>query len=125
MKLGEIIKARAAVSTLYREKLPVKLAYKFIKFLQKTQKDEDFLNEKLREIADEFGERDEKGEFVLTPEGGVRVKADMQKDCVAKTTELNEVTVDDPDIRFTLEELEELKLSVESLTALEPILNED
>ena len=125
MTLNDVLKARTVVSAVYREKMPVKLAYKFMKFLKITQKDEDFVNEKTREFIEEYGERDKDNQFVYTDNGGVKVKADKHEECVAKMTELRNTEVDDYEITFTVNELEDLKLSVEDITALSPFIVEE
>lgn len=125
MKLGEVIKARTVIGTLYKEKISVKLAYKFMKFINATQKDEDFLNEKMQEIIKEYGERDDKNKFVEAAGGGIRIAPDKQKECMEKTVELDETEVDDPGMTFTLDELDELKLSIVDMNALYPFIKEE
>ena len=125
MKLGEVIKARTVIGTLYKEKISVKLAYKFMKFINATQKDEDFLNEKMQEIIKEYGERDDKNKFVEAEGGGIRIAPDKQKECMEKTVELDETEVDDPGMTFTLDELGELKLSIVDMNALYPFIKEE
>ena len=125
MKLKDIIKARSVLSTLYKEKISVKLAYKFMKFINTTQKDEDFLNEKMQGIIEEFGERDENNEFTKLENGGIRIRPDKQKECMDKTIELDETEVDNPNITFTLDELDELKLSIVDMDALNPFIKEE
>ena len=125
MKLKDIIKARTVIGTLYREKISVKLAYKFMKFINATQKDEDFINEKMQEIIKEYGERDEKNKFVEAEGGGVKINPDKQEECMAKTIELDKTEVDDPGIVFTLDELDELKLSIVDMNALYPFIKEE
>jgi len=125
MTLNDVLKARTVVSMVYKEKMPVKLAYKFMKFLKTTQKDEDFVNEKTKEFIEEYGERDKDNQFVYTDTGGVKVKADKHEECAAKMAELRDTEVDDYEITFTIDELEDLKLSVEDITALSPFIVEE
>ena len=123
MRLSEIIKARMTVAMLYREKIAGKLAYKFLKFLTATETDERFYREKLQEIIEKHGEKDEKGKFIET-ETGIQIKKECRDDCHKAIVELESTEVDKPSLSITYDELEDIKISTEGMTSLFAFIEE-
>lgn len=123
MKLFEIIRARMIVATLYKEKVAGKLAYKFLKFLTATETDERFYREKLQEIIEKYGEKDEKGKFIET-ETGIQIQKEYRDDCQKAIVELESTEVDKPSLSITYDELEDIKISTEGMTSLFAFIEE-
>lgn len=123
MRLSEIIKARMTVAMLYREKIAGKLAYKFLKFLSATETDERFYREKLQEIIEKYGEKDEKGKFIET-ETGIQIQKEYRDDCHKAIVELESTEVDKPSLSITYDELEDIKISTEGMTSLFAFIEE-
>ena len=123
MRLSEIIKARMTVAMLYREKIAGKLAYKFLKFLTATETDERFYREKLQEIIEKYGEKDEKGEFIET-KTGIQIQKEYRDDCQKAIVELESTEVDKPSLSITYDELEDIKISTEGMTSLFAFIEE-
>ena len=125
MKLNEILKMRSVIGALYKEKIPVKLAYKFMKLLKDTNDDESFFNEKMGAIIEQYGKKDENGQYAYTENGGVKIQEDKFQECLDSTNELNETDVDAPKVTFTIDELGELKLSIEDMEALNSLIRDE
>lgn len=123
MKLFEIINARMTVAMLYKEKVAGKLAYKFLKFLSATETDEKFYKEKLQEIIEKYGEKDEKGKFIET-ETGIQIQKEYRDDCHKAIVELESTEVDKPSLSITYDELEDIKISTEGMTSLFAFIQE-
>ena len=123
MRLSEIIKARMTVAMLYREKIAGKLAYKFLKFLTATETDERFYREKLQEIIEKYGEKDEGGNFIET-ETGIQIQKEYRDDCHKAIVELESTEVDKPSLSITYDELEDIKISTEGMTSLFAFIEE-
>lgn len=124
MKLIELLEARFSIHSLSKEKMPVKLAYRFTKFLKETNTEEDFYKEKLQEILLKYGEKDENGNYVVTPTGR-KIREDAKDECFAAVVELESTEVDKPDISFTINELGELKMSPETMNSLFAFIKEE
>lgn len=123
MKITEILKARSAVASIYSEKIPAKLAYKFTKFLKETDTEEDFYKEKLQGIMNEYGEKDENGNFVEV-NNGIKIKDSEKEKCFSEVLELESTDIDKPRTAFSIDEFDEIKLSTEVMIALFAFIKE-
>lgn len=123
MKIIDIIMARRAVASIYTEKLPFTLAYKFTKFLKETDTEEVFHKEKLQSIINDYGEKDEKGNLVLI-ENGFKVKDGETEKCFAAMKELDSTDVETPQTTFNLNDFGDIKLSTEVMVALFAFIEE-
>lgn len=124
MKLVELLEARNAIRSLFQEKMSVRLAYRFTKFLKETHTEESFYNEKLQGIMIKYGEKDENGKFVETATG-TKIREESRDDCFASVIELESTEVDTPSVLFTVEELSELKMSPETMNSLFAFIKEE
>lgn len=124
MKLQDLVKATKTLETLSNDKINVRLAYKIMKVLKETKNDVDFYQEKGAEIIKKFAEKDDKGEIKLSPDGrDIVLQKDKIDDFNKEYTELNDTEVKIPEIKFEIEELEEVKLSALDLMSIEEFLN--
>lgn len=123
MKITEILKARVAVASIYTEKLPSKLAYKFTKFIKETDTEEDFYKEKLQGIMKEYGEKGKDGKYVEV-NNGIKIKDADKEKCFAAVAELEATEVDTPKTKFSIDEFDDIKLSTEVMVALFAFIEE-
>ena len=113
----EIIWARNVVASLYCNKVPAKLAYKFTKFINETAIEEETYRNQLKEILDAYGDRDENGRLIIS-DGKVTINKDLIDDCNKALAELELLEVDSPDVSFDLADLDGIKLSAEEMAPL-------
>lgn len=123
MKITEIIAARRALASIYAEKIPSMLAYKFTKFLKETDTEEEFHREKFQSIVNDYGEKDEKGNLILV-ENGFKVKDGETEKCFAAMKELDLTEVEKPKIMFNLNDFDGINLSTEVMVALFAFIEE-
>lgn len=123
MKIIEIILARRAVASMYSEKIPFALAYKFTKFLKETEAEGEFHKEKFQCIVNDYGEKDEKGNLVLAG-NGFKVKDGETEKCFAAIKELDSTDVETPKTTFSLNDFNDIKLSTEAMSALFAFIEE-
>ena len=124
MTIVTLVKAKEVLAPLFQEKLSPKLSYKIMKFVSKIETEETFYNTKLKEIIDKYGAKDTDGRLV-TSDGGVQIAEGMQEECKAALAELDAVDVSAPDIKFTLDELSEVKLSTIDMFMLADFITEE
>lgn len=124
MKLQTIQTLHSTLITLKSTPMPLRLSYKFSKFLSKIEKDNEFFIEKTREIVFKYAEKDENGNFVEY-EGNVKVIPENIPFANKELDELNNIEVEDINITFTLDELESLSITPEILQPLLPFIKED
>lgn len=123
MIIKQLIGAKRVIMSLIQEKLSPKLSYKLMKFIDKIEVEEKFYNAKCEELIEKYGERDERNKLIHL-ETGVKIKKDKTLEFQAKLDELDNVEVEKPDTVFTLDELDELKLSVADMYFLQDFIVE-
>lgn len=124
MKLQELVKIKSVFAPIVRLKLSPKLSYKIMKLLKEIEFDETFLNRKIKELIDEYGERDKNGKFVIE-NGNIVIQKDKEQECQKALLELNDLEVDNPTCSFTLNELQEITLSVQDMAIIENLIKEE
>lgn len=117
MRMYEIMLARNVIVSLYHNKVPAKLAYKFTKFINDTATEEETYRNQLNNIIDTYGSRDENGQFIVT-NGKVAINKDSIDDCNKALSELELLEVASPDVVFDLADLDGIKLSAEEMAPL-------
>ncbi len=123
MKIGQLLKVKGVFTPFIRMRLSPRLSYKLLKFIKAIEFEEDFFNAKFREIVQECAKKDEQGKFITDDNGNIALeKSDKFK---AAVEELNDIDVTAPDIKFTLDELQDLTLSVLDIAVIEDFIQED
>ena len=124
MKLYNVIQARGLFAGKAQQKTRPSLAYKLMKFLQATDAEEQFFNQRRSEILDEHCEKNEDGTFVKIDDLHIKIKKDEIEICNSKVNELNEVEVDVSKFLFHPLELDELgfEFSISEMYLLEDLL---
>lgn len=123
-----LIKRREALSlqTLFEKlkdkKFNISLQYKMLKLKKEIEEEQEIYEIQMDTHCKTFFERDEQGKVIVNPYGGVRIKPNCREECQQVIYALNECMVQLPDLFFTLDELEELQLSFEELSLLEPFI---
>jgi hypothetical protein len=124
MKLKDLILAKKTIQSHTQDKMPSRLAYKMMKLLKASESEDAFYNEKMKQIVNEFALKNEDGTIRFTDDGGVLVKNDMLENFNAAITELEEMQVDIPEIKFTLSELESINFSISEMFTLDEFIEE-
>lgn len=125
LKITKALDLEAFKSQINKQKVPIKLAFKFSKLFSKLEESTNFYREKLQEIIDTYAERDENGDMVPANDGtGVQIQKDKIAECQEQLNELTSLEVEVPDITFTLDELEPFNLSIEQFDVLLPFITE-
>lgn len=123
MKINKLITAKEAILPFCQERVSPRLAYKIMKFLSALEVEEAFYDAKMKEIIEAYGERNELGEFVFSGDG-VKIAHDKISECNAALSELSNTDVDAPQIVFTLDELNELRMSVKDIRSIADFIQE-
>lgn len=124
MKLIELLNARKVIAKFSQEKLPVSVSYKLAKLIRSTDSDEVFYNEKISEIINKYRQKDEQGNFIETDANGIPLSEKTAEKCKEEIKELENTKVDMPNIKFKVEELGGLRLSVQEIFALDNLISE-
>ncbi len=122
MTIKKLMQVKGVFTPLIRTKLSAKLSYKLLKFIKAIEFEENFLNEKLRSILKEYAKKDEKGNFVQDENGNICLIEDKKEECEKAIAELNNLEIEKPNFSFTLDELENLPLSVVDMAIIEDFI---
>lgn len=110
---------------LKNEKIPLKTAYKFNKLLNILEKELSFYQEKINEIISNYSQKDEDGNPILSEDKtSVQIVKDKIEECQKKMEELSNIEFEINDISFTLDELENIDLTVLEVRSLMPLIKE-
>lgn len=124
MNIITLINTAKIFNQFAQTKISSKLAYKIMKFCKSVAVEEEFYNTKRNEIIDTYAVKDEDGQVVVSDDGMISIVPDKMGEANAALQELNGIEVEVPNIRFTLEELEGLELSIVDMFALDAFIEE-
>ena len=103
--------------------MPIQLAYKLSRLYDSVDNNARFYSTELNKIVSEYAERDDEGNKVPAEEGnGVKLQKAYIPKAEAAVNDLLNLMVDVPDISFTLDELKDIKLSLEEFGVLLPFI---
>lgn len=121
--LTQAIQIKNIFSTQYETRLSPKLSYKIFKLCKAIEEEEVFFNKSRQEIINKYAERDDEGQMASSKEGFVQIRESEKDIAQAELNELLEIEVDLPDTKFTLDELDSLRFSVQEMAAIECLLS--
>jgi hypothetical protein len=124
MKMYEVIELQNLYSSIANIKLPLKTTYKFTRLMRRAEEELAFYQEKFREIVEEYGVK-ENGQYKLTPDGqSIAIIPGKEVECNTKLAELRNLDVLIDGIKFTIEELEGIDVSISELSCLMSLIEE-
>ena len=88
MKMSELFQLNQLQKDIINKKMPIKIAYKFTRLFKEIQGQIDFFNSTIEKLINEYGQKDENGNFILTEDKtGVKIQEDKYKECMNKIDE--------------------------------------
>ena len=125
MKMYEILELQTLYNSIANIKLPLKTTYKFARLLKRAELELEFYQTKFQEIIQEYGERDENGQYKVFDDGqSIAIIAGKEQECSEKLTELRNLDVEINDIKFTIEELEGIDVSISELACIMSLIED-
>ena len=124
MKMYEVIELQNLYSSIANIKLPLKTTYKFTRLMRRAEEELAFYQEKFREIVEEYGVK-ENGQYKLTPDGqSIAIIPGKEVECNTKLAELRNLDVLIDGIKFSIEELEGIDVSISELSCLMSLIED-
>ena len=118
MKMYEVLELQTLYNSIADTKLPLKTTYKFARLMKRAEEEIIFYQEKFREIVEEYGVK-ENGEYKITPDGqSIVIIPGKEIECNNKLAELRNLDVLIDGIKFTIDELEGINVSISELSCL-------
>lgn len=124
MTIENAYRARAALNKISCNAMPAKTAYKISKLCSALKDDADFYTERLSQIIEQYGEKDENGEPVISG-NGYKIQEDKRDECAAAIKELSGIEATTPDAKIYLSELDGVELSPDDIAAIYAFIEED
>lgn len=124
MTIESAYRARAALNKISHSAMPAKTAYKISKLSNFLKDDANFYTERLSQIIEQYGEKDESGELVISG-SGYKIQKDKTDECTAAIKELSEIEAAVPDAKIYLSELDGVELSPDDIAAIYAFIEED
>lgn len=124
MKMYEILELPKFYESIKDIKLPLKTTYKFTKLLKHAEEELAFYQTKFAEVIEEYGVK-ENGQYKLSSDGAsVIIVPGKESECNEKIYELRNLEISIPDIKFSIDELGTLDISISELTCLLPLIED-
>lgn len=124
MKMYEVLELQNLYNSIINVKLPLKTTYKFTRLMKRAKEEIAFYQEKFREIVEEYGVK-ENGEYKLTPDGqSIAIIPGKELECNNKLAELRNLDVLIDGIKFSIEELEGIDMSISELSCLMSLIED-
>lgn len=125
MKMYEILELQQLYNSISGVKLPLKVTYKFTRLMKRAEIELEFYQTKFQEIIEEYGDKDENGQYKLINNGqSVAIIPGREDECNTKLMELRNLEVPIDDIKFTVEELEKIDISIEELACIMSLIED-
>ena len=95
-------------------------------FLQSYYHVYSFYHEELDKIIAEYSEKNEDGSPKVLEDGsGIKIKEEFVEEAKTKAEELWNLDVDSPEVQISLNDLDNIRLSIEELNAMSPFIKEE
>ena len=106
--------------------LPIKVAFTLNKIYKEMENDINFYNEKLGEIIQKYGQKDDSGNPVFSSDGTmIEIVPELREECLEKQKEINSLEIEVPDYSINIDDLEKINLTVSELNLLMPFIKNE
>lgn len=124
MKMYEILDFSKVYNSIKDEKMSIKTAYKLNKLIKKIEEENNFYNIKFHEIIEQYAEKNDQGEYQYIDENSIKIKEGKEQECYKKVSELQNLEIETPNITFSIEELGNINLTIDTVNMLMPFIEE-
>lgn len=104
------------------KKFNIETQYKIIKIIKAVEPEQEILQEQIKSNCDEYFEKDGNNNPITNEQGGFKIKSNKATECYLIVNKLEDISIQIPDIYFSLEELSPLDLTLEEIKTLEPFI---
>ena len=113
MKLKELIQLRQILGALANQKMSIKSSYSIARFISQTNDAEIIYNQKIQELINEFGDRDEQNKFKTDENGSISIKEGKEQECNDKIAEIDNFEIDVPQLTISKKDIDNLDSKIE------------
>lgn len=125
MKMYEILDLSNLYNSIKDTKMPIKTTYKFSRLMQRAEQELNFYSQQFQKIIETYAKTDENGNYCFSSDGqSIEIIDGKQAECNTKIMELRNLEIDINDIKFSLDEIDCLNLSITELSCLMSLIEE-
>ena len=107
------------------QKLPFKTSYQLTLLAQEMEKHINYYQEQFRSILEEYGEKDEEGNYKTSEDGtGILLNKEKQDEAYSKIMELRMLDVELPKVNLNVDDFGNVELSPEEMITFMPFIGE-
>lgn len=118
MKMYEVLALQNFYASVQDKKMPIKTAYKLSRLARKAEEEVQFYQKEFARIVNEYALK-ENGQLVYSDDmTSIKIIPGKEDECNEKIIELKELEIDLAGIEFTIEELENLELTLAEMSAI-------
>lgn len=121
--MGQVVQLYELYQRMIKKKLPIRVSYKFARLGTHLRAEVEFYQNKMTSILDEYGKKDENGNYLKTPDqSGIQIQDSKFAECIQAVKELQSIEIKIDEVQFEIEELEGLDLTGEEVELLLPLI---
>lgn len=125
LKMQEILGFSSFYNMVKNQKIPMKTAYRLAQLARSIEGETTFYNAKLREIIMQYALLDEEGMPISTEDGkGIKLRQGVEEECYSAIQELQDIEVTVPDIQLSIEDFDNVELTVVDMGVILPFITE-
>lgn len=125
IKMYEILDFPTFFAKVKSQKLPFKTSYHLTMIAQEAEKHINYYQEQFRDLLNEYGKKDEDGNFIPTEDGqGIRLIEDKMQEAYEKINELRTLDVEFSNYTFSVDDFDNIELSPEEMLVIIPFISE-
>ena len=125
LKLSQAIALPSFCQTIQNTKLPIRTTYKLSQLKRELEFHINFYWENLQKIMQEYADTDENGNIKTTEDGaGILIRQEFIQECTQKVNDLSNLTIEIPDIYFSISDFDNLEISMQAFEAILPFIKE-
>ena len=125
IKIIDIISAAQLYENLKKVSLSINTLYKLSRLKKEIDFHLLFYKDNLLKIIEEYGERDDEGKLLKTDDDyGILIKKEKIAICQDKVNDLLNLQIEIPDLFFSLEEFENIEMTLEDFQVLSSFIKE-
>ena len=113
MKLKELIQLRQILGAIANQKMSIKSSYSIARFISQTNDAEIIYNQKIQELINEFGDRDQQNKFKTDKNGSISIKEGKEQECNDKIAEIDNFEIDVPQLTISEKDIDNLDSKIE------------
>ena len=123
LNINQVLQIEELCEKFSNRVINARVAYKFAKLSKFIVNDIDFYREQYNLYINEFGQKDDNGNLVMSG-NNIKIIPGLEEKCKQKFNELNSLEVELPEIKFSLDELESIDMTMKDMLVLDPFIEE-